>query len=228
MKRSKRIVNSTKNTRKVPAKELIPSIQHIKQTTIKIFRGRLKSHLAETGRNAGSQGLIQERGVQHPRQRHKSDGDFEIQNTSPKVRVPRHKPAGDLEHGGVISADDELQDMVNILVMGMSPMHGDGFEQVLSDDDGLAASTVSLATVRSKDFVGANAGLCVPRQKAVRERDFFDVNPRVCSQNSAGELDSEIITACNQVETSPVRHCPLRRLWKWWSSTLLHMRHLLP
>ena len=27
----------------------------------------------------------------------------EIQDTSPKVRVPRHKPAGDLEHGGVIS-----------------------------------------------------------------------------------------------------------------------------
>ena len=27
----------------------------------------------------------------------------EIQDTSPEVRVPRHKPAGDLEHGGVIS-----------------------------------------------------------------------------------------------------------------------------
>ena len=78
--------------------------------------------------------------------------------------------------------------------------------QVLSDDDGLAASTVSLATVRSKDFVGANAGLCAPRQKAVRELDFFVVNPRVCSQNSAGELDSENITACNQVETAPVCH----------------------
>ena len=61
-------------------------------------------------------------------------------------------------------------------------------------------------TVRSKDFVGANAGLCVPRQKAVRELDFFDVNPRVCSQNSAGELDSENITACNQVENAPVLH----------------------
>ena len=35
--------------------------------------------------------------------RHKLDGDFEIQDTSPKVRVPRHKPAGDLEHSGVIS-----------------------------------------------------------------------------------------------------------------------------
>ena len=127
---------------------------------------------------------------------HKSDGEFEIQNTSPRVRVPRHKPAGDLEHGGVTSADDDLQDMENIPVMGMSP-HGDGFEQVLSDDDGPAASTVSLATVRSKDFVGANAGLCVPRQKAVRELDFFDVNPRVYSQNSAGELDSENLTACN-------------------------------
>ena len=145
--------------------------------------------------------------------RHKSDGDFEIQNTSPKVRVPRHKPAGDLEHGGVTSADDDVQDMENIPVMGMSPMHGDGFEQVLSGDDGLAASTVSLATVRSKDFVGANAGLCVPRQKAVRELDFFDVNPRVCSQNSAGELDSENITAynpcvlCGDCESGEVRPC---------------------
>ena len=138
--------------------------------------------------------------------RHKPDDDFEIQNTSPKVRVPRHKPAGDMEHGGVISADDDLQDMENIPVMGMSPMHGDGLEQVLSDDDGLAASTVSLATVRSKDFVGANAGLCVPRQKAVRELDFFDVNPRVYSQNSAGELDSENLTACNRVETATFRH----------------------
>ena len=81
------------------------------------------------------------------------------------MRVPRLKPAGDLEHCGVISADDDLQDMENIPVMGMSPMHGDGFEQVLSDDDGLAASTVSWATVRSNDFVGANAGLCVPRQE---------------------------------------------------------------
>ena len=60
--------------------------------------------------------------------RRKSGGDLEIQNTSPKARVPRHKPAGDLEHGGVISADDDLQDMENIPVMGMSPMHGDGFE----------------------------------------------------------------------------------------------------
>ena len=86
--------------------------------------------------------------------------------------------------------------------MGMSPMRGGGFEEVLSDGDGLAASTVSSATVRSKDFVDANAGLCVRRQKAVRELDFSDVNPRVCSQNSAGELDSENLTACN----APVRH----------------------
>ena len=111
------------------------------------------THLDETGRNVGSQGLIQERGVQHPRQHF-----LRFQNTSPKVRVPRHKPAADLEHGGVISADDVLQDMENIPVMGTSPMHGDGFKQVLSDDDGLAASTGSWAT-----------GLCVPRQKAVRE-----------------------------------------------------------
>ena len=92
--------------------------------------------------------------------RHKLDGDFKIQDTIPKARVPRHKPASNLEHGVVISADDDLQDMENILVMGMSPRHGDGFEQLLSDDDGLAASTVSLATVRSKGFVGANADLC--------------------------------------------------------------------
>ena len=117
--------------------------------------------------------------------RHKSDGDFEIQNTSPKVRVTGHKPAADSEHGGVISADDDLQDMENIPVMGMSPMHGDGFKQVLSDDDGLAASTVSWENV-----VGPNAGLCVPQQKVVRELDFFDVNP----------------LACNQVETVPFRH----------------------
>ena len=81
--------------------------------------------------------------------RHRSDGNFEIQNTSPKVQLRGHKPAADLEHGGAISADDDLQDM------SMSPMHGDGFEQVLSDDDGLA---------------------CVPRQMAVRELDFLDVN----------------------------------------------------
>ena len=271
----------------------------------------------------------------------------EIQDTSPKVRVPRHKPAGDMEHGGVISGirmprpegaaervvqfspvrgcqqltdeilqcgvvedkinmfekigegdsdraalrvrcrsrsqtsealqdplqlrqnpnmprfrsvvggttygsatgghtppsaptpsrlrqlgslfyADEVQDMENIPVMGMSPMHGCGFEQVLSDDDGLAASTVSSAIVRSNIFVGANAGLCVPRQKAVRELDFSDVNPRVCSQNSAGELDSENLTACNRVETAPVRHVSFAETWKWWSSTLPYMRHLFP
>ena len=45
----------------------------------------------------------------------------------------------------MISADDDLQEM--------SPMHGDGFEQELSDDDRLAASTVSWATVRSKDLL---------------------------------------------------------------------------
>ena len=125
--------------------------------------------------------------------RHKLDGDFKIQDTIPKVRVPRQKPASDLKHGVVISADDDLRDMVNIPVMGMSPMHGGGFKQVLSDDDGLAASTVSLAAVRSKDFVGANAGLCVPRHKVFHELDFC-------------ELDRENLTACNRVETVPFRH----------------------
>ena len=76
----------------------------------------------------------------------------------------------------------------------------------MSDDDGLAASTFSLAAVRSKVFVGANADLCVPRQKAVHEMDFFDVDPRVYSQESAGELDSENLTASNRVETAPFRH----------------------
>ena len=32
------------------------------------------------------------------------------------------------------------------------------------------------------------------------------MNPRVCSQNSAGELDSENLTACNRVEIAPFRH----------------------
>ena len=64
-------------------------------------------------------------------------------------------------------------------------MHGDGFEQVLRDLHGLAPSTVSW-----EDVVGANGGLCVPRQKAVRELDFFDVNP----------------PKCNRVETVPFRH----------------------
>ena len=82
-------------------------------------------------------------------------------------------------------ADDDLQDM------GMSPMHGDGFEQVLSDDDGLA---------------------CVPRPKAVRELDVFDVNS----------------PACNRVETVPFSSCVLRGDWKWLSSTLPCMQHFLP
>ena len=30
---------------------------------------------------------------------HANTSDFEIQNTSPKVQVPRHEPASDLEHG---------------------------------------------------------------------------------------------------------------------------------
>ena len=119
---------------------------------------RCSAHLAETGRDVGSQRLIQERGV-------RNTSDFEIQHTSPKVRVPRHEPASDLEHGVEISMDDDLQDMG-------SPMHGDGCEQVLSDDDGLATS----------------------------------MDPRVYSQDSAGELDSEDLTACNRVETVPFRH----------------------
>ena len=97
---------------------------------------------------------------------YKLDGDFKIRDTIPKARVPRHKPASDLEHSVVISADDDLHD----------------FKQVLSDGDELAASTVTLATVRSKDFDGANADLCVPRQKAAHVMDFFDVDLRVYSK----------------------------------------------
>ena len=96
---------------------------------------------------------------------HANTSDFEIQNTSPKVRVPRLESASDLEHRVEISLDDDLQDME-------SPIYGDGFEQVLSDDDGLATS----------------------------------MDPRVYSQDSAGELDSEDLTACNRVETVPFRH----------------------
>ena len=59
--------------------------------------------------------------------RHRSDGNLETQYTSPKVLLPGQNPAADLEHGGAISADD------NLLDMGISPMHGDGFKQVLSN-----------------------------------------------------------------------------------------------
>ena len=96
---------------------------------------------------------------------HANTSDSEIQNTSPKVRVLRHEPASDLEHAVEISMDEDLQDME-------SPMHEDGFEQVLSDDDGLATS----------------------------------MDPRVYSQDSAEELDSEDLTACNRVEAVPFRH----------------------
>ena len=47
-----------------------------------------------------------------------------------KVRVPGYKPAADLEHE-------------------------DDFKQVLSDEDGLADTTVPWVTLRSKDVVGA-------------------------------------------------------------------------
>ena len=67
----------------------------------------------------------------------------------------------------------------------------------------------------------------VPRQKAVRELDFFDVNPRVCSQNSTGSWTAKMSRRAIELKLLPFATCPLRRLWKWWSSTLLHMRHLL-
>ena len=67
-------------------------------------------------------------------------------------------------------------------------------------------STVSLARTRINDSVDANASFCVLRQKVVREFDISDSNPRVCRQNSAGELDCENLTACNRMETAIVRH----------------------
>ena len=48
--------------------------------------------------------------------------------------------------------------------------------------------------------------ISVSRQKAVHEMDFFDVDLRVYSKDSAEELDNENLTACNQVETVPFRH----------------------
>ena len=62
------------------------------------------------------------------------------------------------------------------------------FKQILSDGD------------------GANADLCVSRQKAVHDKDFFDVDLRVYSKDSAEELNNENLTAYNQVETVPSRH----------------------
>ena len=91
-----------------------------------------------------------------------------------KVRVPGHKPASDLEHE-------------------------DDFKQVLSDEDGLADTTVPWVTVRSKDVVNA--------------LDFLDVNPPVS----------------NQVETVfRFVMCPSLRMWKQLSSTLPYMEHFLP
>ena len=75
-----------------------------------------------------------------------------------------------------------------------------------SKQDELAASTVTLATVRNKDFDGANADLCVPRQKKVHEMEFFDEDLRVYNKDSAEEMDGENLTQCNQVETVPLRH----------------------
>ena len=88
--------------------------------------------------------------------------------------------------------NDDLQDVENIPVMGISPMRGSGFEQT---------STVFSAIARSKDTVDANASLCVSRQMAVRELDVSDVNPglQVSKLNCVGELDSENLTACNRV-----------------------------
>ena len=89
------------------------------------------TYFDETGRNVGSHGYTQERGLQHhvntSVSRHRSDGNLETQYTSPKVLLPGQNPAADLEHVGAISADD------NLLDVGISPMHGDGFKQVLSD-----------------------------------------------------------------------------------------------
>ena len=95
------------------------------------------------------------------------------------------------------SRSQTLQDMYDNPVMGMSPMHGNDLDQT---------STVSLARTRINDSVDANASFCVLRQKEVREFDISDSNPRVCSQNSAGELDCENLTECNRVETVIVRH----------------------
>ena len=95
------------------------------------------------------------------------------------------------------SQSQTLQDMYDNPVMGMSPMRGNDFDQT---------STVSLARTRINDSVDANACFCVLRQKVVREFDISDANPRVCSQNSAGELDCENLTACSRMETAIVRH----------------------
>ena len=154
-------------------------------------------------------------GVNSSVSQYKLDGDFKIRDTIPKARVPRHTPASDLEHSVVNSADaadDDLHD----------------FKQVLSDDDEFADSTVTLATVRNKDFDGANADLCVPRQKAAHEMDFFDVDLRVYSKTLLKSWIAKISRRATKWKLLPFAMCPLLRLWKWWSLTLSCMRHLLP
>ena len=99
--------------------------------------------------------------------------------------------------GSSFGANDDLQDMEHMSGTGMSPMRGSGLVQT---------STISSAITRVKDSVDVSTSFCVPRRKVVRELDISDLNPRVCKQNSAGELDHGHLTKRKRVETPPVRH----------------------
>ena len=67
----------------------------------------------------------------------------------------------------------------------MSPMRGIGFDQT---------STFSLVKAKNKDSDGANARFCLPRQKVFRELDVSVLYPRVCSQHSADDRETNDTT----------------------------------
>ena len=117
------------------------------------------------------------------------------------------------------SHSQTLQDMYDNPVMGMSPMRGNDLDQT---------STVPLARTHINDSV--------PRQKVVREFDISDSNPRVCSQNTAGELDCENLMGvqpsgncyhspcvlCGECGSGGVRPCRTCNTFSPWLSTMHH------
>ena len=118
-------------------------------------------------------------------------------------------PSCSRQLGSPFYMDDDLQDMENIPVMGKSSMRGSGFEQISTVSSGMSPMRGSGFREDFDSFLGDSANLRVPRQKAVRELDFSDVNPglRVSRQNPAGELDSENLTACSRVMRQKSAEC---------------------
>ena len=92
-------------------------------------------------------------------------------------------PSGLRQFGSPLYENNDLQDMKNILDIGMSPMRGSG--------PGLT-STVSSVFSRNKDSVDANASFCAPRQKVAREMDVSVLNPQRTLRMSPAECEGAI------------------------------------